>query len=129
MELGGKIYCNPCTEKLVANRDKGSSWFERHLNWTENLSWIVWLALVYLATDPFLRLIIPSILAFNPDIGEKSVLVIVLSLEFIIMLAWILPINGWILKKKKKSLWNLLWVFIVSGLGFALGSLGSLVSL
>ena len=129
VELGGKIYCNPCTEKLVAettvaDRAKGLNCFERHLNWTEALSWIAWILFVYIVTEsPILSSIIDSIYSVNPYISKESVEALILSLAFIITLAWLLPINAWILKKKKKSLWNLLWVFTGFILGWVLGSL------
>ena len=126
VELDGKMYCNPCTEKFVAettvaNRAKGLSWFERHLNWTENLSFISGILLIYLITEkPVLDLITNSVYSVNLNISQESLKGILFSFIFIINLAWLVPVNGWVLKKRKKSLWNLVGYFTIYSFVYSL---------
>jgi hypothetical protein len=34
---------------------------------------------------------------------------------FIVSLAWLIPTNGWVLRKKGQSLWHLLWLWVPFG--------------
>jgi hypothetical protein len=112
----GNIYCNPCADKLLAgvlttDRPKGLNWFEKHLNWTAVLSWIA-LYPIYFIVGFIFALIIYSV---DPFISEESVDAFSYLLSFIVVLAWILPTNGWILRRKKRSLWWLLMLFVPIG--------------
>lgn len=103
--LGGKVYCNPCANKLVTkiahkNRPKGLNWFERHLNWTLVLTW--------LAIFPIGFIVGFIMFMFYPYISDESIG----GLSVIVGLTWILLTNGWVIKKKRRSLWWLLVVFI-----------------
>ena len=96
--LAGKVYCNPCADALVTGpaTSTGSSWFQRHLNWTMVLAWPAVFAVAFMlgmvvgAIDPYVS---------STEIEGMGALtgLVVLSL-----------IWGWALRQKNRSLWWLL---------------------
>ena len=74
------------------------NWFRRHLNWTAVLSWVAAFPLGYLTS-----MLIQSI---NPYISTGTYY----ALGYTINGLWLLGIAGWVLRKKNRSLWNLLWL-------------------
>lgn len=114
--LGGKIYCNPCADKLfartsVTNRGKTLNWFARHLNWTAVLTWVALYPINFLAGF-ILGLIVIGVDSY---ISYKALEGLGYLVGIVVGLAWILPTNGWILKRKSRSLWWLLILFVPFG--------------
>lgn len=70
-------------------------WFQRHLNWTMAFIWI---------------LILPTIVLVGDMLGIS--LGLTNFIVFIVPIVIILPLSGWALKQKKRSLWWLL-LFII----------------
>lgn len=79
------------------------NWFRRHLNWVMVLSWVALYPLGFIT-----GLVITSI---NPYISTAAYYVLV----YIVGAAWLFGIDGWVLRKKNRSLWNLLWLPIPFG--------------
>lgn len=87
------------------------NWFQKHLNWTAVLSWIALYPINFVV-----GLIVGAIVVFNdPYISEEALSDIAYVFGIVVSLAWLMPTNGWILRKKSRSLWNLLWLFIPFG--------------
>jgi hypothetical protein len=72
---------------------KERSWFERHLNWTMVLAWIG--AFVVNFTIGYM------IGLSNPYVSAVTLLVIGLIITLVILI----PVWGWALRKKNRSLW------------------------
>ncbi len=79
------------------------NWFGRHLNWVAVLSW----ATLY----PLGFIIGLAIIYINPYISTATYYV----LAYMVSAVWLFGIGGWILRKKNRSLWNLLWLPIPFG--------------
>lgn len=104
--LGGRVYCNPCADALVTGTVGHSSlsWFERHLNWTMFFG----LLGAYLAV--FIAVFI--IVLADPYASDDIAYVI----GIIISLAVLIPVWGWALRRKNRSLWWLpLGLFVPFG--------------
>ena len=114
--LNDKIYCNPCVQGLFTGpsgtqKVDRPNWFKRHLNWTSVLSFIVYYPICFLVG--FILGII--IYTSDPYISEEAIEGISYLFTFIIALAWLVPIHGWILKQKKRRLWWLLILLVPFG--------------
>lgn len=79
------------------------NWFNRHLNWTALLSWIALYLLIYLIRT--------LILHVNPYIPTSAYLAILYGVSA----AWLFGIGGWVLRKKNRNLFHLLWLVIPFG--------------
>ena len=109
--LGGKVYCSACADKLVrANVTcQGSTWFERHLNWTMVLAWVgAWV----------LSFVIGFFVAVtSPGLPEESFLAFGTAIDLTVFLAVSIPVGLWVLRKKNRSpAWLLLcwtWFFLL----------------
>ncbi len=114
--LGGKIYCNPCTEKLIArtttkNRRKATHWFARHLNWTE----VIMLAAIYPIDFAIGFIFGLAVYASDPYASDGMVNGMVLAICVIINVIIIGLVSSWVLIKKSRSLWNLFWLIVPFG--------------
>ncbi len=79
------------------------NWFRRHLNWTIVLVWVASFPISY---------VVGTIIQFiNPYISTGTYYVIGYTINGL----WLLGIGGWVLRKKNRSLWNLLWLIIPLG--------------
>ena len=87
------------------------NWFERHLNWTAVLTWIALYPIGYF-TGVILNMVF---IATNPMMDENTLFNVSLIISFMVSATWLLPTNGWILKKKNRSFWHLLWPFVPFG--------------
>jgi hypothetical protein len=108
--LQNKIYCNPCAEKmyLAALSRKETSWFEKHLNLT--------LIAAFLLSE-LVALTIMIILAPYTDAG--------LPPETLTTPSWLygssagylvlFPVAGWVIRKKARNRWNVLWLLMPFG--------------
>ena len=109
--LGGKVYCSACANNLVRTTamSQGSTWFERHLNWTMVLAWVgAWV----------LAFVIGFLAAItSPSVSEESFLAFGTAIDLIVFLAVSIPVGLWVLKKKNRSAaWLLLcwtWFFLL----------------
>ena len=88
-----------------------ANWFERHLNWTAVLTWIALYPIGYLI-GIIIRRIVPSA---NFLMDEDTFFIVIMIIGFMVTTGWLLPTNGWILKKKNRSFWHLLWPFLPFG--------------
>ena len=79
------------------------NWFRRHLNWTIVLAWV--------SSFPVSYVVGTIIQNINPYISTGTYY----ALGYIINGLWLLGIGGWVLRKKNRSLWNLLWLVIPFG--------------
>ncbi len=117
--LADKFHCSKCADQIYARatsavhdttaRPPRPSWFARHLNWTALISWTglipVWLV------GGFLTGVIAAMAGFEANFdGAAGYL-----WTAIFAAAWLVPTNGWILRKKKRKLWHLSWLFIPFG--------------
>jgi len=87
------------------------NWFERHLNWTAVLTWIALYPIGYF-TGVILGMIVSAV---NPLMNEDTLLIVIYTIGFMVSTGWLLPTNGWILKKKNRSFWHLFWPFLPFG--------------
>ena len=76
------------------------NWFRRHLNWT--------MVLAILAQFPIGYIVGSFIQVVNPYVSTG----IYYALVYLVTLAWLFVIAGWVLKEKRRSLWNLLWLIV-----------------
>lgn len=106
--LQGKVYCNPCAEKMYVAALNRPNWFERHLNWTMAIGLFV--LVIFLLIGSFILFMI------EPDATEETLAtqtqVIYYALSFFVLF----PVAGWVIRKKGRSPWNILW--LVPPLGF-----------
>ena len=79
------------------------NWLGRHLNWVAVLSWVALYPLGFIT-----GLAITSV---NLYISTATYY----ALVYIVSAAWLFGIGGWVLRKKNRSLWNLLWLPIPFG--------------
>jgi len=109
--LQNRIYCNPCAEKmyLAALSRKGVSWFEKHLNLT--------LVAAFLLSE-LVALTIMILLAPYTDAGLPE--------EALTTPSWLygssagylflFPVAGWVIRKKARNRWNVLWLLMPFGI-------------
>lgn len=88
------------------------SWFNRHLHWTWVLSWVASAAIAFTV-----GLVVVMV---DPYVSDDSLE----GIGVLISLLIVVPVAGWVLKKKGRSLaWLLLLVVPVAWIGiFALGN-------
>ena len=88
------------------------NWFERHLNWT------VFLVLVALyPLDFFLGFLVGVLLySINPYMATDIIEGVAVAIALIVNFALLFLVGAWALKKKARSLWNLLWFIVPFGL-------------
>ena len=79
------------------------NWFSRHLNWVAVLSWVALYPLGYIT-----GLLTISI---SPYMSTG----VYYSIVYLTEALWLFGIDGWVLRKKNRSLWNLLWLIIPFG--------------
>jgi hypothetical protein len=79
------------------------NWFNRHLNWTAFLSWV--------ALYPLIYLIGTLIVNVNPYMSTGAYLAIL----YLVIAVWLFGIGGWVLRKKNRNLFHLLWLVIPFG--------------
>jgi len=79
------------------------NWLERHLNWVAFLSWIALYPLGFITGT--------LILFIYPYMSTGAYYAIVYSVSIL----WLFGIDGWVLRRKNRSLWNLLWLIIPIG--------------
>jgi len=87
------------------------NWFERHLNWSAVLSWLALYPITFVA-GYILGLIVIGV---DPYMSDEALEGLAYLVGIVVALAWILPTNGWILKRKSRSLWWLLILFVPIG--------------
>jgi len=117
-EIEGLKFCPQCGQRLTGfdleerQRSvwkpevprKEGNWFEKHLNWTMFLGVVG----AYLAVF----IVVFAIVLFDPYVSDAALSVIGL----IITLAILIPVWGWALRKKNRSLWWLpLGLFVPFG--------------
>ena len=101
VELGDKIYCNRCADKIYTGlstlpKSMELNWFQRHLNWTYVLGLGATFVLSFIAgvvlylTDPYAT--------------DETAELLGYLIGFLVML----PLSIWVLKRKNRSLWWLL---------------------
>jgi len=78
-------------------------WFKRHLNWVALLSWV--------AVYPLSYAIGALILSISPYMSTGAYY----AIAYLIIAVWLFGISGWVLRKKNRGLWHLLWLVIPFG--------------
>ena len=78
-------------------------WFRRHLTWVAVLSFAALYPLGFITGT--------LTLSINPYMSTEAYYAIV----YIISALWLFVIDGWVLRRKNRSLWNLLWLIIPLG--------------
>ena len=76
------------------------NWFQRHLNWT--------MVFAILAQLPIGYIVGLLTVLVNPYVSTAVHYAIV----YLITIAWVFVIGGWVLSEKNRSLWNLLWLIV-----------------
>ena len=79
------------------------NWFGRHLNWVTVLSWVALYPLGYISGM--------LILSISPYMSTG----VYYSIVYIVAALWLFGIDGWVLRQKSRSLWNLLWLPVPFG--------------
>ena len=79
------------------------NWFRRHLSWVAVLSWVALYPLDYITGA--------LILSISPYMSTG----VYYSIVYIVAALWLFGIDGWVLRKKDRSLWNLLWLIVPFG--------------
>ena len=79
------------------------NWFRRHLNWVAVLSWVALYPLGYITGA--------LILSISPYMSTG----VYYSIVYIVAALWLFGIDGWVLREKDRSLWNLLWPIVPFG--------------
>jgi hypothetical protein len=85
------------------------NWFERHLNWAAIISWIGVFPVLFVGGFATGLIAGAAGLEVNFD-GPAGYL-----WSAIFAACWLIPTNGWLLKKKGRSLWHLLWLILPFG--------------
>ena len=99
----GLHFWDNCDYTSNSRRKQIMNWFGRHLSWVAVLSWVALYPLGFIT-----GLAITSI---NPYISTATYYFLV----YIVSAAWLFGIGGWVLRKKNRSLWNLLWLPVPFG--------------
>jgi len=103
--LAGKVYCNPCADKMYQAALK--SWFEKHLNWTMAIGLFVWVILIFIGG---------VILSFiNADLPEEALSEQIQIVGYVLDFLFLFPIAGWVIRKKGRNPWNILWLIAPFG--------------
>ena len=92
--------------------DNGN-WFKRHLNWTLIISLVIFFILTFVGGF-VLGLILGTI---DPFISDDTLEGYSYVISFIISLTVVVPVALWILDRKGRSLWNVLWLYFLSIIG------------
>jgi hypothetical protein len=111
--LKDKSYCKVCAASQAMEKQNlyssnglkphNRNWFEKHLNWVAVFS--------YIGLYPLGYAIGWLIVSIYPYMSTELYYAIV----YIIAAIWLFCICGWVLRKKRRSLWNLLWLIIPFG--------------
>jgi hypothetical protein len=109
-----KLYA---ASNTVSGVVRGPNWFERHLNWTLFLTWVAAYPIVFVGAF----LVGIAIYASNPDTLQSDVEAVGYLVGFILTAAWLIPTNGWVLRKKARSQWHLVWLVLPFGALVMLG--------
>ena len=88
------------------------NWFQRHLNWTLVISLASFNIIAVIVG--FTLGLISEIIA--PSVSDETIEGYSYALSFIISLTFIVPVGLWILERKGRSLWHILWLYIPIGL-------------
>jgi hypothetical protein len=120
--LGEKLYCNACANAIFTRATSAvpirpPNWFRRHLNWTIVLCWLG----AYVVA--FITGIVVGMLMYgsNPNVAQVNVEKVVIVAGSVVTLAWLLPTNGWVLRRKAQSEWHLIWLLAPFGIFILLG--------
>jgi len=108
--LQGRIYCNPCAEKMYLAALNRPGWFEQHLNWTMVIGFFVWAILT----------LVGSIVLFmlNPEATEETLGAEAQMLGYVTLSLIQFPIARWVIRKKARNPWNVLW--LLAPIGFVM---------
>ena len=103
--LAGQVFCKKCADKMYQAALK--SWFEKHLNWTMLITVAVWILLNLLG--------LMILLLISPETPEEAIAeqwqIVSSFLTFLILF----PVAGWVIRKKGRSPWNILWLIAPFG--------------
>ncbi len=111
VSLQGKVYCNPCVEKMyqTAVNRKQVSWFEQHLNLTLMLAFFLSEMLataIMIMVSPFTDAGLPEDAIFTPSWFISSA-----AAYFILF-----PVANWVIRKKARNRWNIFWLLMPFGI-------------
>lgn len=87
------------------------NWFERHLNWTVVLSWVAQYPLAFVLGT----LVTLFLYSVSPNMAEETVAGVAAVIAVIGDLTALFLVGAWALKKKARSLWNLLLLILPFG--------------
>jgi hypothetical protein len=101
--LVGRVYCNPCAEKMYIAALHRPGWFEQHLNIT-----LVGALLV----SELIMSIVMTLLAPYTDAGftEESLLTPSWFYGYLVGSLILFPVAHWVIRKKARNPWNILWL-------------------
>lgn len=105
--LQGRVYCNPCAEKMYLAALNRPSWFEKHLNWTMAIGFFTWAILT----------LVGSIILFmlSPEVTEETLGFEAQLLGNFTLFLIQFPIARWVIRKKQRNPWNILWLLAPVG--------------
>ena len=104
--------CVKCGVRVVERVEAGlqkMNWFQRHLNWTVVLAWLLAFVVSFIVG---LGVFFAIAVAY-PYISYETLEGASYLAALVAGLAVLLPTWGWVLKRKNRSLWWLLLVFLV----------------
>ena len=117
--LADKFHCNKCanqiferattTRELLSTAKPRPNWFARHLNWAAIISWAGVFPVLFVGG--FATGLIAAAAGFEANFdGPAGYL-----WSAVFAACWLIPTNGWLLRKKGQSLWHLLWLILPFG--------------
>lgn len=88
------------------------NWFLRHLNWTMIISLVILYGLASVS-----GIILGLIMGIaNPSVSDEALDGYSYLVGFILSLVVLVPVGLWVLERKARSLWNIIWLCIPFGL-------------
>jgi hypothetical protein len=105
--LVGRVYCNPCAEKMYVAALNHPSWFEQHLNLTTVIG--LFISTVLNVFGIFILMMI------DPAATEETLALQTQVLGYILSFLIMFPIAGWVIRKKGRNPWNVLWLLLPFG--------------
>ncbi len=109
--LQGETYCNPCAEQmyLAAVNRKEPSWTEKHLNLS--------LLIAFMVSEIAAFFIMLTLAPFT-DAGYAADEIITPAWMISTSAAYVIlfPVVSWVVRKKARSPWNVLWLLMPLGI-------------
>jgi uncharacterized membrane protein len=105
--LVGRVYCNPCVEKMYLAAMNRPGWFQQHLNLT---------LVIGLAAATLLNVAgIVVLMMLEPEATEETLAFQTQIMGYILSFFIMFPLAGWVIRQKGRNPWNVLWLILPFG--------------